>query len=74
MAVLASGIIKPATLHSLRHSFASHLLENGYDIRTVQELMGHASVETTMIYTHVARKKKLGITSPMDEIEIRENG
>ena len=73
-AVLASGIIKPATLHSMRHSFASHLLENGYDIRTVQELMGHASVETTMIYTHVARKKKLGITSPMDEMALQDDG
>ena len=67
--VMEAGIAKRATVHSLRHSFATHLIENGYDIRTVQELLGHASVETTMIYTHVANKNKLGVKSPMDEIE-----
>jgi len=59
-AVLRSGIAKPASLHTLRHSFATHLVEKGYDIRTVQELLGHADVSTTMIYTHVAKKNKLG--------------
>ncbi|HUV06500.1 MAG TPA: integron integrase [Spirochaetia bacterium] len=68
-AVMDSGITKRATIHSLRHSFATHLIENGYDIRTVQELLGHSSVQTTMIYTHVAKKNKLGVKSPMDDIQ-----
>ncbi len=65
-AVNNAGIVKRVTVHTLRHSFATHLVENGYDIRTVQELLGHSSVQTTMVYTHVAQKNKLGVKSPLD--------
>jgi len=66
-AVERSGVTKPASIHTLRHSFATHLLERGTDIRTVQELLGHANLQTTMIYTHVASPDILKIKSPLDE-------
>jgi integron integrase len=64
-----AGIGKPVSCHMLRHSFATHLLEQGCDIRTVQQLMGHKHVETTMIYTHVLKKPGIGIKSPLDRVQ-----
>jgi integron integrase len=66
LAVRESGLTKPASCHTFRHSFATHLLEDGYDIRTVQELLGHRDVRTTMIYTHVLNRGPAGVRSPLE--------
>ena len=66
--VQRAGLSKPASPHTFRHSFATHLLEDGYDIRTVQELLGHKDVSTTMIYTHVLNRGGKGVFSPADRL------
>ncbi|MBU4318142.1 MAG: integron integrase [Proteobacteria bacterium] len=70
----ATALSKKVTTHTLRHSFATHLLEDGYDIRTIQQLLGHADLETTMIYTHVAKKNMLGVRSPLDTNKTAKKG
>jgi site-specific recombinase XerD len=73
LAIRAAGIKKAASCHTFRHSFATHLLDDGYDVRTVQELLGHKNVPTTMIYTHFLNQPGLHIRSPLDRHAFAKN-
>jgi integron integrase len=68
VAAVAVGLTKPVSCHTMRHSFATHLLEAGYDIRTIQKLLGHRDIRTTMVYTHVVNRGPLGVKSPLDQV------
>jgi site-specific recombinase XerD len=74
MACHRAGVKKEVTIHSLRHSFATHLLESGIDLRYIQELLGHKSSKTTEIYTHVSNKDLMRIKNPLDQIFQKEGG
>jgi site-specific recombinase XerD len=73
-AVRESGLVKQASVHTLRHSFATHLLLNGVDIRQIQDYLGHQSVETTMIYTHVVKSLRNPAVSPLDMLDTMTSG
>ena len=73
-AVMKSGVARPASCHPFRHSFATHLLEDGYDIRTIQELLVHKNVTTTMIYTHILNRGARGVRSPLDSSAFKSLG
>ena len=70
-AVREAGLTKRVSCHTFRHAFATHLLERGQDLRTIQELLGHRDVRTTAIYTHVARSGVIGVRSPVDDLDVR---
>jgi len=72
-AVEKAGLVKQATVHTLRHSFATHLPESGTDLRYIQELLGHSSVKTTMVYTHITPKATRKIVSPLDQLVNQQN-
>jgi len=73
-AVKRTGIIKPVRCHTFRHSFATHMLEDGANIRAVQKLLGHADVKTTEIYTHVMEKDIQAVSSPLETLQLSESG